>query len=99
MAGVMGFGVSLSALVKLCAFLTVWRTPEETSDYLWQTYRIKRNARRLAQLRASGEGPPFFRDGHVVRYRSDLTDEWALTHLGEALSSTSEENARKETAV
>jgi hypothetical protein len=75
----------------------IWRTPEEASDYLWQKFRVKRNARRLAQLRASGGGPRFFRDGNVVRYREDHLDEWAETSLGEPARSTSEESARKET--
>jgi hypothetical protein len=72
-----------------------WRTPEEASDHLWQKYRIKRNARRLAQLRADGEGPHYFRDGNVVRYREDLLDAWAEQQLGEPLGSTSEESARR----
>src|SRR5690349_21772926 len=73
-----------------------WRTPEETSDHLWEKYRIKRNTRRLAQLRADGEGPQYFRDGNVVRYREDLLDAWAEQQLGEPLSSTSEESARRQ---
>jgi len=72
-----------------------WLTPEESSDHLWDKYRVKRNTRRLAQLRAAGEGPQYFRDGNVVRYRDDLLDAWAEQQLGEPLSSTSEESGRR----
>jgi hypothetical protein len=97
MAGVLEIGFSLSALVKLCViFLTAWRTPEEASDYLWAKYRVKRNARRLAQLRATGEGPKYFRDGNVVRYREDHLDEFAEGSLGKPSVSTAEEHVRRE---
>ena len=75
--------------------MPTWMTPEETSEHLWKRHRIKRNARRLGQLRARGTGPKYYRDGNVVRYRDDLTDEWAEQQLGEPLTSTSEESARR----
>jgi hypothetical protein len=75
--------------------MPTWLTPEESSDYLWKNYRLKRNARRLGQLRAAGEGPKYFRDGNVVRYREDLLDQWAEHQLGEPVTSTSEESARR----
>lgn len=71
-----------------------WLTPEELSDRLWAKFRIKRNARRLGQLRAEGSGPPYFRDGNAVRYRDDLLDQWE-EQLGEPARSTSEESARR----
>jgi hypothetical protein len=106
MAGVMGFTPSFLTKppatmldwLKLCMVLTIWRTPEEASEYLWERFRVKRNARRLAQLRATGEGPKFYRDGNVVRYRTDHLDEWAGNSLGEPASSTAEEHVRREAA-
>jgi len=72
-----------------------WMTAEELSRLLWDEYRIKRNARRLGQLRASGEGPPYHRDGQVVRYRKSRARVWAEDQLGEEITSTSEESARR----
>jgi hypothetical protein len=79
----------------LGAVLSCWRTPPEASLYLWDKFRVKRNPRRLAQLRASGEGPKFHRDGCVVRYHSDNLDAYGELVLGEPATSTSEENARR----
>jgi hypothetical protein len=73
-----------------------WFTPEEASDHLWQQFRIKRNTRRLGQLRATGEGPEYSRDGNVVRYRDDRLDTWAEHQLGESFTSTSDESARRQ---
>jgi hypothetical protein len=70
-------------------------TPEETTSYLDNRYKLKRGKRRLAEMRASGEGPPFFRaGGNQVLYRRDLVDKWAVKLLGEPLRSTSEEAVR-----
>jgi hypothetical protein len=87
----------VSGWAELCAALSCWHTPDEASRYLWDKFRVKRNARRLAQLRASGEGPRFHRDGCVVRYHSDNLDEYGELALGEPVISTSEENARRAT--
>jgi hypothetical protein len=72
-------------------------TAEETSQYLWDHYRIQRSERRLGQLRAqSGLGPPFHRDGNAVRYRRGALDEWAIKQLGEPAMSTAQETARRQ---
>lgn len=72
--------------------------PEELSRHLWDQYRIHRSPRRLAQLRGTGEGPPFLRDGCVVRYPRALADAWAEAQLGEPIRSTAEEAARRQIA-
>jgi hypothetical protein len=72
-----------------------WCVAEEASQYLWKWYRLKRNPRRLAQLRASGDGPKYYRDGLVVRYREADLDEWAEQQLGEPLVSTAQESEHK----
>jgi hypothetical protein len=69
--------------------------PDEFAAWLWKYFRIQRSPRRLAQLRMSGHGPPFVRDGCVVRYPLRLAAIWAVELLGEPVSSTSEENARR----
>jgi hypothetical protein len=70
--------------------------PPEASDYLWNRHRIRRSVRRLAQLRATGEGPPYRRDGLVaVLYPPDLLDAWAEQQLGQPVRSTAEESARR----
>jgi hypothetical protein len=72
-------------------------TAEETSQYLWDQYRIQRSERRLGQLRAlSGLGPPFHRDGNAVRYHRGALDEWAIKQLGEPAISTAQETARRQ---
>jgi hypothetical protein len=86
----------VSGWVQLCAVLATFYTPEESGRYLWDTFRMKRNSRRLAQLRAAGTGPKYFRDGNVVRYREDHLREWAENSLGQAFVSTSEESASRE---
>jgi hypothetical protein len=71
-------------------------TPDELTAYLKEKYRIDRGRRRLAEMRATGEGPPYFRAGGCqVLYRRDLADAWALNLLGEPLRSTAEETARR----
>jgi hypothetical protein len=43
---------------------------DETAVHLDKHYKLKRGKRRLAEMRASGEGPPFFRaSGNTVLYR------------------------------
>jgi hypothetical protein len=70
-------------------------TPEETADYLERRYKLKRGKRRLQEMRASGEGPSYFRaSGNSVLYRRDLVDAWAIELLGEPLRSTAEEQVR-----
>jgi hypothetical protein len=69
--------------------------PDELSAFLWTFFRIQRSPRRLAQLRMSGEGPPFLRDGNVVRYPPRLAAVWAVEQLGEPVRSTAEESARR----
>jgi hypothetical protein len=74
---------------------TEFLTSEETTDHLDRHYKLKRGKRRLAEMRASGEGPPYFRaGGNQVLYRRDLVDEWAIALLGEPLKSTAEEAVR-----
>jgi hypothetical protein len=70
-------------------------TAEETSEYLWRKFRLRRSPRRLAQLRAlpCGAGPPFYRDGCVVRYRPASVDTWALQQLGNEFVNTTAEAA------
>jgi hypothetical protein len=69
--------------------------PEELSEHLWNRWRLRRSPRRLAQLRATGEGPPFMQDGCVVRYARGTSDDWAKEQLGEPCRSTAEETARR----
>ena len=73
-------------------------TPQEMSDLLWTEFRIRRSLRRLAELRQIGTGPPYVRDGKVVRYLSGPGREWAVKHLGEPATSTAEESARRQRA-
>jgi hypothetical protein len=68
-------------------------TTDEVPGYLEREYRVKRGKRRLAELRASGEGPPYLRDGSRVIYRRRDVDAWALRLLGKPMTSTSEEAA------
>jgi hypothetical protein len=70
-------------------------TPAELSEHLWDRWRIQRSARRLGQLRLTGGGPPFQRDGNVVIYPRKLADQWAVEMLGAPVTSTSEEAARR----
>jgi hypothetical protein len=72
-----------------------WCLDGEASRLLWDEYRIKRNPRRLGQLRATGKGPLYHRDGQVVRYRKSDLRSWAEAQLGEGIRSTSEECARR----
>jgi hypothetical protein len=72
-----------------------WLTGDEASRFLWDEYRIKRNSRRLGQLRASGKGPRYHRDGLVVRYRKSSLRAYAEDQLGDEVTSTSEESARR----
>jgi hypothetical protein len=71
-------------------------TPDETSELLWDRYRMKRNGRRLAQLRGTGQGPRFYRDGLMARYAEVDVVAWAEAQLGGGATSTSEEAARRE---
>ncbi len=68
---------------------------DELCAYLWTKYRVKRSPRRLAQLRIEGGGPPFVRDGCVVRYPLRLADAWVAELYGEPVRSTTEESARR----
>jgi hypothetical protein len=68
-------------------------TPTEASDHLWQRWRLRRLARRLAQLRNLGAGPVFLRDGVRTLYRSAYIDQWAEAQLGGPITSTSQESA------
>jgi hypothetical protein len=70
-------------------------TPHEASEYLWTNHRIRRSARRLAQLRSLACGPAYRRDGLSVLYPPDLLDKWAEQQLGPAVRSTAEESARR----
>ena len=54
----------------------------------------ERSSRRLKDLRQKGGGPRYIRIGSAVRYRSDWLDAWADSN---AVSSTSEESARRRT--
>jgi hypothetical protein len=69
--------------------------PEELSERLWTRNRMKRGRRRLAQLRVTGEGPPYVRDGVKVLYPVDLADAWADALLGKPVVSTSEETVER----
>jgi hypothetical protein len=84
-----------SAVVAAPDANSAFLTAEETSSYLWQRFRLRRSPRRLAQLRAlpAGAGPPFYRDGCVVRYRSASVDTWALQQLGNEFTNTTAESA------
>jgi hypothetical protein len=73
-------------------------TPAESSVYLWERYRIRRGERRLAQLRATGEGPEYHRVGVVVRHTIQQLDAWAQELVGDPVSSTNEEAARRNMA-
>lgn len=42
----------------------------------------------------TGEGPPYQRDGNVVRYPRKLVDQWAAETLGQPVRSTAEEAVR-----
>jgi hypothetical protein len=71
-------------------------TPDELTTYLRDQYRLQRGKRRLAEMRATGEGPPFFRAGGCqVLYRRDLADTWARAVIGEPLKSTADESSRR----
>lgn len=70
-------------------------TSEEASNYLWERHRIRRSPRRLGQLRATGDGPPYQRDGLVVIYRPNLLDDWVKEHLGDPVRSTAQETVQR----
>jgi hypothetical protein len=70
-------------------------TPAESSVYLWERYRIRRGERRLAQLRATGEGPEYHRVGVVVRHTPQQLDAWAQALAGTPVSSTVDEAERR----
>jgi hypothetical protein len=74
-------------------------TPEEAATYLWDRHRIRRSPRRLQELRMTGEGPPYHRDGTVVRYTAPGLDEYAQRRYGEPVRSTAEEAARRQRAI
>jgi hypothetical protein len=71
-------------------------TPEEAAAYLWEHHRMRRSPRRLQDLRMTGEGPEYFRDGNVVRYPRRGLDDYAHEQYGEAARSTAEEAARRQ---
>jgi hypothetical protein len=71
-------------------------TAEELSVFLWDNYRVQRSPRRLAQLRTTGGGPPYVRDGIVARYPQDLAIAWVERLLGAPVRSTAEESARRQ---
>jgi hypothetical protein len=71
---------------------------QEASDYLRRKWNLSRGPRRLAELRAEGTGPRYFRAGNEVRYKSVHLDEYAIKALGEPLTSTSEEIVRRRRA-
>ncbi len=48
---------------------TAFLSPDQASEFLKRVFNIDRGPRRLAQLRAEGTGPQYFRDGNVVRYQ------------------------------
>jgi hypothetical protein len=73
-----------------------WLIPEEASDHLWKNHRLKRNKRRLAQLRAKGTGPQYHRDGNAVLYGDEDLDKYAEKHRAGPFTSTSEESARRQ---
>jgi hypothetical protein len=70
-------------------------SPPEASAYLKDKWNLPRGPRRLGELRAEGGGPKYYRAGNEVRYAPIHLDEYAVKILGEPLSSTSEETARR----
>jgi hypothetical protein len=78
---------------------TAFLDPDQASAFLWRTFRLSRGRRRLAQLRAEGTGPKYFRDGNVVRYQPRHLREYGEKCLAGPVSSTSEESAKRQTAA
>jgi hypothetical protein len=70
--------------------------PQQASDYLRNKWNLSRGPRRLAELRAEGSGPRYYRTGNEVRYQPVHLDDYAIKALGEPLSSTAEEAARRQ---
>jgi hypothetical protein len=65
-------------------------TPAEASIYLLERWGIRRSPQTLAKLRCLGGSPNFFKAGRAILYPSDGLDSWAITLLGEQVSSTSQ---------
>jgi hypothetical protein len=65
--------------------------PLQASQWLQRRFNIRRGVRRLAELRAEGTGPEYFRDGNAVRYQPRHLKVYALRCLGTAYVSTAQE--------
>jgi hypothetical protein len=70
--------------------------PAELSEHLKEKWRLKKGPRTLQQMRMDGGGPRFHRNGHTVIYDDEEADVWAIAQLGEPVSSTAEEAARRQ---
>jgi hypothetical protein len=68
---------------------------EQTSERIFRVHGMHRGPRQLAQMRYSGTGPKYYRDGKRVIYDEDDVDEWAVQRRGTAAVSTSEEAERR----
>jgi hypothetical protein len=78
---------------------TAFLDPDQASIFLKRVFNLARGPRRLAQLRAEGTGPKYFRDGNVVRYQPRHLREYGERCLGEPVSSTAEESAKRQIAA
>jgi hypothetical protein len=91
--------LSTDASSYLQARLGTPLSPAEASAYLQARWGLRRSTRTLQGYRREGGGPPFFRVGNDVRYTQRIIDEWAARSMGEPVTSTSEQSARRLMAV
>jgi hypothetical protein len=71
----------------------------QASSYLKEQHGITCAPRTLQDMRASGVGPRYVRDGNRVLYPEPELDAWANARLGKPVRSTSEEAARRQRAT
>jgi hypothetical protein len=63
---------------------------DEASDYLFETYGIRRTRATLAKLAVTGGGPRFRKAGHAVLYEIEDLDAWANDLLTPPATTTAE---------
>jgi len=61
---------------------------DEASNYLFETYGIKRTRATLAKMAVTGGGPSYRKAGRTVLYEVEDLDVWAESLLTPAASST-----------
>jgi hypothetical protein len=75
------------------------RSTPEASEHLHVKHHIKRSVARLADMRCTGSGPMFLKQGRLVFYPEYLLDAWAAEVNGRRLRRSTEFKSVAEAAA